>query len=223
MSTRRVPGWQHAARLAAALVLSGCGDALDVQFPDPVLLRVLPDTLDVRQATSVLVLHGDGFARSSRVQFGDLTLEPQHVSAAELRLTLSREQAIAPPGTVQVRVATPPPGGGISGARPVIRNFGTPDVSAVSPARLAVHDTETVLTLTGTNFTPHTTVYVWRGIDEASVEPYFFLKTETTYLSAEQVRFRISHWSAFHRGTWHVHAGNPDVGGTGNVLPLIVD
>jgi hypothetical protein len=89
--------------------------------PPPRLRGINPAVVMQRKAATLSV-RGQGFVPNSVVFFGQSQAQTRWVSATELAVTLTEEQTWEV-GTVLITVQSPKPGGGVSGAVPVIVDY----------------------------------------------------------------------------------------------------
>jgi hypothetical protein len=83
--------------------------------PVPSVTSLVPSATVVSTPGLTLKVRGNGFANSSIVRWNGSSRQTTFVSATELRTTITADD-LAVEGSAQVTVATPAPGGGVSGA-----------------------------------------------------------------------------------------------------------
>lgn len=86
---------------------------ITVQNPAPVITTLAPSSLVMGSPDTVLTLTGTGFVSTSLVQINAVNFPTTFVSATQLKATIPAAQ-IASPGTLNITVLTPAPGGGTS-------------------------------------------------------------------------------------------------------------
>lgn len=85
--------------------------------PTPTLDSVQPPSAEAGEEVPTLRLSGEHFVRDSTVLLDGTAIRPQYVGPTELLVKLPSDRRL-PPGTVNVKVRNPEPGGGISEAVP---------------------------------------------------------------------------------------------------------
>ncbi len=102
-------------------VTSGGGAEPDWQArlpaPPPVLLSIAPGSASAGGGAFTLTVRGTGFQPTSTVRWNGVDRPTAFVSPQELTAQIAAAD-VAGPGTAEVSVATGPPGGGVSAARP---------------------------------------------------------------------------------------------------------
>ena len=83
--------------------------------PTPTLASILPTSANANCPAFTLTVNGSGFLSSSVVEWNQAPLTTTYVSGQKLTATVPAS-ALAAPGTVQVAVLNPAPGGGNSAA-----------------------------------------------------------------------------------------------------------
>jgi RHS repeat-associated protein len=119
-----------------------------VENPAPVLVSLSPDSAVAGSGAFALTLNGSNFIPSSSVHFGNTILTPTFISSSQLQASIPAS-AIASPGTVQVTVTNPPPGGGTSNA--IAFTVIGPVITSLSPSSGPIG---TPVTISGLNFDP---------------------------------------------------------------------
>ena len=142
--------------------------------PVPTLTSITPNSGLVNTATTV-TLTGTGFAPDSTAAVNGTNIPTTYMSSTELSATIPAS-AVASPGTVNLTVTTPAPGGGTSAALPFTASYPpAPTLTSIYPAGGPIN-VAAQLTLNGTGFTPGSTVAV-NGINVSS---QFVSSTEMT-------------------------------------------
>ena len=116
-----IHGWLKAESAGSVLVratVSGkSGEAeVEVSNPMPAVTSLSPETVEAGSGAFVLTVVGTGFVEGSTVLWNDEERPTTRIGRTELRAALSAADVDAV-GTADVRVTTPVPGGGTSGAR----------------------------------------------------------------------------------------------------------
>ena len=118
---------------------------ITVAVGPPVLSSLSPAAAPAGSAAFTLTVNGSGFNAGSVVRWNGTDRTTTFVSATELRANIPASDLMAP-GTAQVTVFAPAPGGGLSFALPFVVG-GTPVLSVSSTAVTA--GTQVTVTLTG--------------------------------------------------------------------------
>jgi hypothetical protein len=127
-----------------------------VNPPVPTLTSLNPGSGPIDTAVSVFLL-GTGFASNSTVAMNGINIASVFLGSTELEVSIPAS-SIATPGTVNLTVTTPAPGGGTSAALPFTAyNPPAPTLTLISPNAGPIN-TAANLTLNGTGFSADSTV-----------------------------------------------------------------
>ena len=109
-------------------------DAFLVEYPLPVLVSIDPSTMPAGSPDETLTVRGERFVSQSVVALAGTPLATTFVGDAELRAVVPAS-ALAAAGSFPVTVETPPPGGGVSAALPLLVEHAgpTPLLLTLSP------------------------------------------------------------------------------------------
>jgi sugar lactone lactonase YvrE len=206
----QVPAANAAAAATAQITVfnpaPGGGLSAAVSFPvnnpSPVVTLLAPASTLTGAAAFTLTVNGFGFVPGSVVRWNTTDRTTTFVSSNQLTITISTAD-VASAGTGQVAVFSPAPGGGASStvSFPILATNPAPTVASLSPASGMAGGPAFVLTVTGTNFLPASTVR-WNGADRA-----------TTFLSSTMLAASISAADVAAPATAQISVFNPEPGG----------
>jgi len=130
-------------------------------YPVPILTSIGPTTVIAGSFPFQLIATGSNFAPSAVLNFNGVPQTTSVAPSAQNAYAVISTAAISTPGTVQVTVTNPLPGGGPSVAQPFVITQPTavPNITSVNPATFP-GGIPTNLTLTGTGFTQGATLNV---------------------------------------------------------------
>jgi len=171
-----------------------------VNNPKPAITTLSPASAMAGAASQTLTISGTNFASTSTVTYHGVVHAVTHISATQLRITLSTaDQATA--GTHPVVVTNPSPGGGASNTLNFTVNNPKPAITTMSPASAMAGGASQTLTINGTNFVSTSTV-TYHGVVHA-----------VTHVSATQVKITLSTVEQAAPGIYPVVVTNPSPGG----------
>jgi hypothetical protein len=106
-----------------------------------------------------LTISGTGFASSSVVSLGGTARTTTYVSTTQLTIpVLTTDEASA--GTLSVVVTNPAPGGGASNTMTLTIGNPVPVISSISPTSSTLGTSDLIISVSGSNFVPTSTVYI---------------------------------------------------------------
>ena len=179
--------------------------------PAPTLTRISPTTEKAGTAAFTLTVFGTKYQPSSVVQWKGSSRTTTYVSATSLTAAITAAD-IATPGTANVTVLTPAPGGGTSS--PVVFTIGNPVpvAASLSPTSAITGSGAFTLTVNGSSFVSGSVVQ-WGGANRT-----------TTFVSSTKVTAAILASDVATAGNVQVKVFNPTPGGgTSAVLTFAVD
>ncbi len=179
--------------------LSG-GLTFTISNPLPVVTRTTPTTQTAGGAAFTLTVSGTSFEPNSVVLWNGSSRTTTFVSATSLTAAITAAD-IATPGTANVSVSTPVPGGGTSGTIAFIISNPKPTVTTLSPSGAIAGSGAFTLTANGANFVPGAIVQ-WNSLNRA-----------TTFVSSTQLTAAITGADVAAAGTAKVAVVNPAPGG----------
>ncbi len=171
--------------------------------PVPAIISLNPSSANAGGAPFTLTISGQNFMSSSSVQWNAISVPTTYSSSSQLQAQIDAG-SIANAGSATVSVTNPAPGGGNSGLAEFAVNASSnpvPSLTALSPSSINVGTYGFLLTVTGTDFMPGSTIQ-WNGA--ACV---------TTYLSDTQLEAEIPGMSTVTAGSVDVTVANPTPGG----------
>ncbi|MCK6550638.1 IPT/TIG domain-containing protein [Myxococcota bacterium] len=119
--------------------------------PAPAIATLAPSAHYAGSGDLTLTITGASFVRDSVVRFAGAEVATTWVSSRELTARVP-EALVSAPGTFDVVVTTPAPGGGTSGAASVIVSNPAPELTAISPTTRPVGSGAFTLTIDGASF-----------------------------------------------------------------------
>jgi Pro-kumamolisin, activation domain/Bacterial Ig-like domain (group 3)/IPT/TIG domain len=145
-------------------------------YPVPTLNSILPTTIVAGSFPFPLYATGTNFAPGAVLNFNGTPQTTTPGSPQGTFAVISTAQ-ISTPGTVQVTVTNPPPGGGTSAAQPFVITQPTvvPTITSVSPATIYA-GFPTNLTINGTGFTQGATMSLG-GFGGSNYYPVSFISS----------------------------------------------
>jgi len=161
-----------------AVVLTGCQQTIN--YPTPTLSAISPTSIQASQPTFTLTVTGSNFTPASSVGWNGLSLSALFVSTNTLTAQVPAS-LIQNPGTSNVTVSTPTPGGGVTPAitftiNPTISP--TPTITSFSPSSVLAGSAALTLNVRGTNFVPLSVVTLGNTpLSTAYQGPTFLLAT----------------------------------------------
>ena len=180
--------------------------------PAPSLTSIAPNTVNAGGAAFTLVVQGAGFVSGSVVRWNGSDRPTTFVNSTQLQAFIAAA-LIAAPGTAQVTVFNPAPGGGastslaltISSANPV------PTLTSLAPNSARAGGDDFFLTVNGQGFVS-TSLVRWNGNNRPTLP-----------VSSAQLQASISRSDIAAAGTAQVTVFNPAPGGgTSNALPFAI-
>ncbi len=201
-----------AARLARAGTLAltvstatpGGGTSAPVQFvvenPLPTATSLSPMSATTGSPDTALTVTGTAFVNGAKVVFDGVDLVTTFASATSLQATIPAPRLLTP-GTYNVTVVSPAPGGGTSAPLSFTVSTPTVQLTLVTPAVANVGAPATSIQLTGSGFIAQTQV-LFNGAALAS-----------TYVSASRINATIPASSLTAAGDFAIVLRNPPPGG----------
>jgi len=179
----------------------GLSGALSLAIVNPAatITSLTPDRLAAPGDSFTLRVTGTGFVAGSWVWFGGWSLSPTVESPTVLTANVPA-YVLQTPGFVEVKVANPPPGGGLSAPDTFRIEYAVPVISALSPDS-AFTGAGFTLTVVGNRFTPQAVVH-WNG----SARP-------TTFVSATRLQAAIPASDVASSGSPMITVVHPAPGG----------
>ncbi|MDB5885614.1 MAG: hypothetical protein JWR74_1785, partial [Polaromonas sp.] len=171
--------------------------------PVPALSSISPSSAAAGGTVFTLTATGTNFIATSKVNWNGAERPTTYVSAMQLTAAIPASDLQAP-GTAQISVVTPTPGGGTSAQQAFTvtpANNPVPALSSLTPASNAAGGAAFTLTSTGTNFLANSKVF-WNGAERP-----------TTFVSATQLSAAIQASDIAAAGTAQVSVFNPSPGG----------
>ena len=171
--------------------------------PAPVLTSLNPNNRLVNSGEFTLTAIGSNFAPTSVVRWNGQNRVTNFVSSTELSATIPASD-LTTAGTAQVRVFTPAPGGGTSGAAPftIVPLNPVPTITSLSPTSAVEGGQGFTLTVNGTGFINNVSVVRWDGSPRL-----------TTFVSATRLTAQIDASDIVGVGQASVTVFNPAPGG----------
>ena len=152
------------------LVVPSCDQTIN--YPPPKLSSISPTSIDANSPQFILKIRGNNLVQQTQVTWitsaGPIPLPPPtFITINELDQTIPAS-LIENPGTVDISVTTPTPGGGTSPTAsqpPIVFTINavsspTPTVTSLSPTSVLAGAATTTVTITGTNFVSQSTVAI---------------------------------------------------------------
>ena len=203
--------------MAALILLASCGGVINL--PVPVVNSLSPASVPENSVTFTLSVIGSGFAPSSIITFNGSPRQTIFLSPSTLT-TIVNPGDVSLPGTINVGVTTPAPGGGTSQtvdltvtatASPV------PSILSITPTTIPASGAVTTITINGSNFVP-TSVATVNGANR-----------QTNYASGAVLTVGLQTSDIATAGTVRIAVLNPPAsgitpsgGGVSNVILLNV-
>ena len=180
-------------------------DPVVVPNPPPVLTGIAPASANEGSGSFTLTVQGSDFVDTSIVRWNDQDRATTFVSANELAAAITAAD-VATAGTATVTIASPAPGGGVSGPAvftidPVIAPNPPPVLTSISPTNADEGSGGFTLTAQGSDFIASSVVR-WDGADRATV-----------FVSANELTATISAADVAGAGTAQVTVATPGPGG----------
>jgi sugar lactone lactonase YvrE len=135
-------------------------------LPKPSISAVSPSTMTLGAASAEIQISGTGFRPVSTTTYDGTTMTCTYVDSTLLLMTLAGNQL--KPGSHQIAVANPSPGGGSSNSVEFIVKYPKPTIASAAPNPVDQDDATTV-TFTGSGFTTDSLIVV----DGATITPTF--------------------------------------------------
>lgn len=187
--------------------------AFTVTNPVPELTALSQQEATAGEPSFDLELIGAKFVPTTTVNFGGTVLTPSAVTGNSMVVSIP-ETAFATGNAIQVSVANPAPGGGVSASIDFTINNPVPSINAVLPTSITNTGSDTTITLSGTNFV--STSKVMAGANEVS-------PTQVSKTSMQLIVPAAIVADAVAAGGIELSVNNPaPSGGTSNVFNLIV-
>lgn len=191
-----------------------------VSNPTPVASSISPTSAAAGGTQFTLTVTGSGFVNcpTTAIQWNGVALTTTFVSSTKLTATVPTSD-LATPGTANVTVFTPSPGGGTSSpAQPfTVGAYPVPTLSTISPNTGNAGGSAFTLTLNGSNFTQQSTVD-WAGVQ---------VPATPTFVSSSKLTITIPAADIATGGVYNVTVCNPTTGGGGGCstppLPFTVN
>jgi len=145
--------------------------------PVPTIISLNPNPVNAGGAAFTLTITGSNFVSSSNVYWNGSPRTATYSSSTQLQAQITAAD-IAAPGSAAVGVTNPSPGGGDSGSAEFTVSAlsnAVPSVTSLSPSFVNAGTSAFILTVTGANFLPTSTIE-WNGA-----------MLSTTYLSETQL------------------------------------
>ena len=180
----------------------GVSDAVTfvVANPAPTLTALTPAFVLTGGAGATVSLTGTGFVRQSSVVVGHLERPATYVSPTELRFTLSAAD-VAAAQAMEIRVRTPSPGGGTSGALPFEVRAPAPAITSLETAQTLAGSSGMVLRVNGTGFAA------------SSVVRFAGAPRPTRWVSATRLEATLTELDLRAVGSYEVTVATPGPGG----------
>lgn len=172
---------------------------LAIVNPAATITSLTPDRLAAPGDTFTLRITGTGFVAGSWVWFGGWTLSTRLASPGVLMANVPA-YLLQTPGFVEVKVANPPPGGGLSAPDTFRVEYPVPVISSFLPDSAFTGGGFT-LTVVGSRFTPQAIVH-WNGSARA-----------TTFVSATKLQAAIPASDVVSSGSPMITVVHPAPGG----------
>lgn len=181
--------------------------------PVPVLSAVTPSAVAQNSPATTIALAGWDFVPTSQVTWDGAPLPTTFVSAMSLAATVPSTSLVAP-GTHQLAVVSPAPGGGASASLPFVVTVGAsnpvPTIGSVSPSQIPVTNVDAQIAITGTGFIPTSSAVIGaQGI-------------ATTYVSGTALMAVIPASYLSTAGTLQIGVYNPGGGFSATTVPVTV-
>ena len=180
--------------------------------PVPRVTSLSPSSAFAGGADFTLTVYGAGFVPGSVVLWNNSNRKTTFISRSELRASIAAAD-IAAPGTVNIAVSNPPPGGGLSNSLPFSIVSPAPNpvptVTSLNPSSALTGGADFTLTVTGTNFVQKS-VLRWNGLNRSTI-----------FVSNTQIQASISADDIDDPGIMNINVFNPlPGGGSSNSLPF---
>ena len=177
-----------------------------VNNPVPTLGTLTPPSASAGSPAFTLTLSGTNFTDTSVVLWNGTNRQTTFIDASTLRASISASD-VALPGSANLTVANPLPGGGLSNGVTFTINNPVPTLGSMDPDRIVAGSSDILVTLNGANFVGNSVVR-WNGQDRS-----------TTLVSSNQLRavFIESDLANVGQGTVTVFTPSPG-GGSSNPL-----
>ncbi len=146
--------------LFLAVVLTGCQQIIN--YPAPSISAISPASIQAGQPLFTLTVTGNNFTPASAIIWNSLTLSSIFVNTNTLTAQVSAS-LIQNPGTANIEVSTPTPGGGLSLilAFTINPNLSpTPAITSTSPSSVLAGSAATSLEVLGSNFVQQSVVMI---------------------------------------------------------------
>ncbi len=204
-------------------VLPSCQQIIN--YPAPTLKSISPTSISANQPQFILEVQGSNFVQQTSVTWttssGSVTIPfVQFVSTNQLNATIPAS-LIENPGTADISVSTPTPGGGTSPSStqpPIVFTINpitspTPQITSISPTSvIAATGNSTTILVNGKNFVSESTVAINNN------------NRSTVYVNSTQLQATLSSGDIAQPGSLQVTVTNPEPGGgTSNAVALAVN
>jgi hypothetical protein len=183
--------------------------------PTPTLASISPASANASGPAFTLTVNGSGFLSGSVIEWNQAPLTTTYVNSQQLTATVPASD-LAAPGTAQVAVFNPVPGGGSSVAAIFTINAPpsnpVPALTTLSPAYVSAGTGTFTLTVSGSGFVTGSTVY-WGST-----------ALSTQFVSASQLTAQVPAAQIVSSGITPVTVETPAPGGgTSNTMQFEVD
>ena len=172
--------------------------------PVPTITGLSPNSVIAGAAAQTLTVNGTNFIASSVVNFNNTARTTTYVSATQLTIQLTAGDQ-STPGSYDVTVTNPTPGGGTSAVSTFtvspVPNNPVPTITSLSPSSVIAGAAAQTLTVNGTGFIT------------SSVVSFNGTNRTTTYVSATQLTIQLTAGDQSMVGSYNVTVTNPAPGG----------
>jgi hypothetical protein len=173
-----------------------------INYPVPTITSISPSSITAGSAGFTLTVNGTGFySGGSVVKWNGISKATTYVNATQLTLSILASD-VATPGTANVSVFNPTPGGGPSNAKTFTINYPMPTITNISLSNVTAGSAGFTLTINGTGFYNSGSVVKWNGTSKT-----------TTFVNATQLTASILAADITTPGTANVSVSNPTPGG----------
>jgi IPT/TIG domain len=190
------------------LALCGCGgNSAPPYNQTPAITQIVPSNITAGSQTFTVFISGTGFISTNKgVTFaywnGSARSTNYNLTTGQLEMTVLASD-VANPGTAQVTVVNPAPGGGEAQTASTFTieppQASGPVIASIAPASAAVNSKPPLVTINGSNFSV-TDVVAYNGQDRAST---------STYLSQDEMQIQLATTDVSTASIGSISVGDP--------------